>query len=108
MPRRTSYTRAKRAPGVDTAPRKAYERKGWRQEDKAFYKSKAWRALRALVLAEQPLCADCLKRKVLTPSEHVHHKVDRKDAPELALDRDNLEGLCQPCHNRQRRSHGAN
>lgn len=80
-----------------------YERAVDRKADKLFYASAPWRKLRSLVLAEQPLCADCRRRGELRPAAHVHHKIERKDRPDLALDHDNLEALCQPCHNRRRR-----
>lgn len=56
--------------------------------------------MRRLVLAEQPLCAECERQGVTAVASAVHHKRDLRDAPELALDRDNLEGLCESCHNR--------
>lgn len=70
-----------------------------RQEDKNFYCSKPWRALRAAFLATAPLCADCRKRGRITAAAHVHHVKPRKPFPHLALDIGNLEGLCIPCHN---------
>ena len=55
-----------------------------------------WRRLR-VVLRRHPLCADCQR-----PAQHVHHKVDRKDAPDLAYEWSNLESQCVACHNRKR------
>lgn len=56
----------------------------------------AWRKLRALVLAEQPLCPECNERGILEPATEVHH-ID--DDP-TNNDRSNLVGLCKPCHTR--------
>ena len=66
-----------------------------------FYGSKPWRAVRASHLAEFPLCAECEKAGKLTPADTVHHKVERLIAPDLALDTDNLESSCSPCHTRR-------
>jgi 5-methylcytosine-specific restriction protein A len=70
--------------------------------DKAFYASTRWRRLRAVFLRSHPLCAECQRKGLLTAAAHVHHKEERKDRPELALDWANLEALCQPCHGRMR------
>lgn len=58
--------------------------------------SAAWRKLRAQVLAEQPLCPECEARGELIPALEVHHKNDNPDDNS----RDNLVGLCRPCHSR--------
>ena len=60
----------------------------------AFYRSAAWLRMRATVLAEQPVCADCRTRL----SHHVDHVIPLADDWARRLDRDNLQGLCQSCH----------
>jgi 5-methylcytosine-specific restriction enzyme A len=80
--------------------RAAYERRPERREDIAFYQSDAWRSLRSSVLAEHPLCARCERLGQTRLATHVHHVRERKDRPDLALDRDNLEALCNPCHSK--------
>ena len=57
-----------------------------------------WRRVRALVLAEEPLCRFCLERGLYVPAEHVDHIVPFAGAPELRLDRTNLRPLCEQCH----------
>jgi 5-methylcytosine-specific restriction protein A len=98
VPNRITTHRPVHLPGAG----RVYERQASRRDDKAFYKSRAWRTLRAAFLREHPLCADCLKAQRIKAAVHVHHLVDRKDRPDLALDWDNLEALCQPCHNAKR------
>jgi hypothetical protein len=56
----------------------------------------AWRKLRASVLSEQPLCPECEARAVLEPATEVHHKNDNASDNS----RENLVGLCKPCHSR--------
>lgn len=102
MPRRIPTHRPAGSTLGTATTRRAYERRDDRKEDKAFYKSPAWRRLRLAFLREHPLCADCERIGLLTAAEHVHHTLERKDRPDLALDWDNLEGLCPPCHNRKR------
>ncbi len=79
-----------------------YDATAERKADKAFYKSLVWKALRAAFLAVNPLCADCYKRGRVTPANHVHHVIDRKVRPDLALEWTNLESTCRACHNAKR------
>jgi len=55
----------------------------------------AWRRLRKMVLARDPVCVSCHRR----PSEHVDHIRSKASGGDDALD--NLRGLCEPCHNRK-------
>jgi len=54
----------------------------------------AWRRLRARVLTEQPLCADCAKRNRITAATQVDHV----DGDPSNNERHNLQGLCASCH----------
>lgn len=71
-----------------------------------FYKSAAWKKLRENYIREQGgLCERCLARGMLVPAQIVHHKIyispeNIKD-PGITLDPENLEALCQECHNRE-------
>lgn len=67
-----------------------------------FYKSAAWLKCRAFVLIrDNYLCQTCLRNKRLTPANTVHHKIPLEEAPELALNPDNLESICPSCHNKE-------
>ena len=59
--------------------------------------STRWRQIRALVLREQPLCAECTKRNRIRAATQVDHRDG--DASNNA--RTNLQGLCMPCHSRK-------
>lgn len=63
-----------------------------------FYRSAAWRALRAEVLTRQPVCATpgCRAR-----ARAVDHIVPRSRGGPDSLG--NLRGLCVTCHNQRRR-----
>lgn len=103
MPQQIRYHRPPTVAYNRDATRRAYEDTDQRKLDKSFYGSAAWLKLRRAFLAENPLCADCRRAGRVTAAEHVHHVVERKADPSRALDWSNLEALCPPCHNRQRR-----
>lgn len=66
-----------------------------------FYKSKAWRKTReSYYKSKFGLCERCGE-----PGDIVHHKEyitpDNINNPEITLDFNNLELLCQDCHNKE-------
>ena len=63
-----------------------------------------WRRLRALALAMQPLCAECLRHNLTTAATEVHH-IDAKRRGGLDV-LENLESLCKSCHSRKTRQEG--
>jgi 5-methylcytosine-specific restriction protein A len=78
-----------------------------RQRDKqakAFYASPGWRAVReAVLIRDHYLCQTCLRQQRTTPADTVHHKVELRVDWSRRLDMDNLESVCSPCHNAERR-----
>ena len=66
----------------------------------SLYSSVRWQKFRAWVRAERVLCERCRAAGRTTVGTHVHHLVDPRDDPALALDPDNVQLLCLPCHNR--------
>ncbi len=71
---------------------------------KRLYDSAQWKAMRQIVLNEQPFCAACLRE----PSNHVDHIVGLDIRPDLAFDRHNLQGLCPHCHSQKTIKEGVN
>jgi len=72
------------------------------QKIKDFYRSKAWKKVRAYKRAKQyGVCERCGKA-----GREVHHKIPLTlrniDDPEIALGLNNLELLCTSCHNAER------
>lgn len=72
----------------------------------AFYGGEAWAKMRAAYLAARGgLCERCLKGGEIEPAKIVHHKTylrpENIDDPRVSLNWDNLEALCQDCHNRE-------
>lgn len=81
---------------------------GMRQEDlqKRFYKSRAWQKCRAAYISKVGgLCERCLARGYYVPGYIVHHKeyIDLENItdPNILLSFDNLEYLCERCHNQE-------
>lgn len=66
-----------------------------------FYSSAAWKAVRNLRRNENPLCQECEKYGYTVPMHAVDHIKPRCDYPELELDYDNTQSLCERCHNRK-------
>lgn len=79
-----------------------YDRYKRNKDAKRFYNSAAWKRLRLLALQrDHYLCQPCLRRGVLTPADDVHHIEPIEKAPDRALDLDNVESICDACHNRE-------
>lgn len=77
-----------------------------REFAKAFYKSKAWQDCRAsYIKSVGGLCERCLAKGLIKPATLVHHKcyIDEQSIhdPSVTLNWDNLEALCQDCHNEE-------
>jgi len=80
-------------------PRPRPETSAERKERHKFYGRAQWhKRTRPAKLARNPLCERCLVDNTLVSATDVHHRIDIKDAPELAHDLDNLESLCHECH----------
>ena len=57
-----------------------------------------WRKVRALVLADEPLCRLCTQQGRVTAATVVDHIIRIKVRPDLRLARENLQPLCKACH----------
>lgn len=68
--------------------------------DPDFYGRAEWKRLRAEYRKRHPLCERCRR----AAAAHVHHKIPRRERPELSLSWSNLEALCARCHGKE---HGA-
>ena len=68
--------------------------------DDGFYKSSNWLHKRKQVLERDNYeCQRCKSKGGFSPATCVHHIKHLKDRPDLALEEDNLVGLCDACHN---------
>ena len=73
---------------------------------KKFYESKAWRENSHAYLASvDGLCERCRAAGRLVPAVIVHHRIhltpETIHDPRYTMAWDNLEALCQECHNRE-------
>ena len=57
----------------------------------------SWRKLRTWYAARNPLCVRCLERDVIKPMDIVDHILPLSDGG-AQLDQDNLQSLCNRCH----------
>ena len=76
------------------------------EAQRAFYKSMAWQRCRAAYISYRGgLCERCMANGVATPGKIVHHKeyiqMDNLCDPNVSLSFNNLELLCQECHNKE-------
>ena len=73
---------------------------GGRTEATGFYHSKAWRKVRAAVIKAEPLCRECNGKGMLTAAQVVDHITPMRQGGE-ALEINNLQPLCNACHNKK-------
>ena len=71
-----------------------------------FYASDAWHACRDAYLASRMyLCERCSAAYEVVVAKVVHHKIpltpDNIDDPYITFAWENLEALCQDCHNKE-------
>ena len=76
------------------------------EEQKRFYNSDAWERCRSEYLSlVGGLCERCESKGIVRPARIVHHKeyisAQNITDPAVLLSFDNLEALCQDCHNRE-------
>jgi 5-methylcytosine-specific restriction protein A len=84
-----------RKPRRATAPTSNWNRRTSRQ---ARGYGRAHDRMRAIVLAEEPLCRICLEAEPqrITPSTIADHRVPKSQGG--TDDRENYQGVCDPCH----------
>ena len=63
-----------------------------------FYGTGAWRRLRQAVLERDHCWCQVCKRRWANTG---HHVIPIKERPDLALDMDNCEAICDICHNQE-------
>ena len=75
-----------------------------RSIDRSFYESPEWRRCKAEYLKKANLlCERCLAKGLYVPAKIVHHKIhlsaENYGDAHIMFGFDNLEALCQACHN---------
>lgn len=99
-------------PGLRLAGFLLQKMKPYKRND-PFYTSAAWRAVREQALIrDHYICQKCQRKAdmglIFRPNAAtmVHHLKPRSQYPELELDLDNLESLCDACHNEEHPERG--
>ncbi|MBH0342277.1 hypothetical protein ABB08_08715 [Paenibacillus larvae] len=81
---------------------RGYDKYKRNKEARNFYNSSAWKKCRESVLIrDHYLCQQCLKEQRITQADMVHHIIPLLDDWSKGLDMDNLESLCNACHNKE-------
>lgn len=74
------------------------KKKAWQPINKSFYRTQAWRDLKAYCYQrDQGKCQRCGKF-VFGKRAHHHHIVPIRVNPSLRLDENNIMTLCSKCH----------
>lgn len=60
-----------------------------------------WQKVRKMYLNKNPLCVECLKRGIITPATVVDHIEPHKGDYEKFWNEDNMQSLCETCHNKK-------
>jgi 5-methylcytosine-specific restriction protein A len=82
------------ASGLCDQHRKAYDVQRGNSAERNY--GSHWRRVRAAVLREEPLCRECAREGRTTAAREIDHIIPRSKGG--TEDRDNLQGLCKPCH----------
>lgn len=70
----------------------------WQSNNKAFYRTQAWRDLKAFCYERDSGCCQRCGKFVFGKRAHHHHIVPIRVNPKLKLDPDNIMTLCSKCH----------
>lgn len=89
-------------PPEDKSRHRVYAK--YRGPEAKGYNTAAWRRLRAMKLARNPLCEDCEAKGHATPADMVHHLDETRDGHPVLCPVDRLVSLCNPCHQQRHRS----
>ena len=79
---------------------KEYDRGRKADPFRRLYASKAWRRVREVKLAMDPLCERCKANGRIEAATEVHHRIAVRDGGD-PFDVAGLESLCKPCHSRE-------
>lgn len=93
--------KATKRPWIPERP--AFENKPRKPEGlENFYSSPLWRKTRARILAKEPLCRMCYEKGLTQAATVVDHILPINKGGEK-YKQENLQPLCETCHNRKSR-----
>ena len=76
--------------------KETYEKRKGKYFD--FYQTKQWRNLSKSYRVSHPYCEQCYQRGIIRPAEICDHIIEVRKDWDKRLDWDNLQSLCQQCH----------
>lgn len=88
---------------LDKIKAKEYDKQRDQTEERRWIHSVRWRNLSDLHKRMFPLCAECLKKGRDEPVYLTDHIVPHQGDPTLFWDWDNLQSLCNACHEEKHR-----
>lgn len=88
------------APGF-CARAAAYDRARAHDPARKLYHTARWLALRKIMLATHPLCAECRRQGRVTVATEIDHIKPHKGDLFGFFEIQNLQPLCKPCHSRK-------
>ena len=77
------------------------ERERGQNSGRGEYAKKSWKDLRKSKLLRDPLCEECQRVGRTALASKVDHIVPHRGDLQLFYDWDNLQSLCESCHNRK-------
>lgn len=80
-------------------PETKSERKKY--DNDKFYWSRQWKEIRKQHKQQEPLCRTCKGNGIIKAGRHSDHIIPINERPDLATRIDNLQNLCEACHNKK-------
>lgn len=75
-----------------------------------LYRTSAWKKVRCAYLSEHPVCERCKALGRIRPATQVHHRIHLTEQnvgdPNVSLNFENLESLCDECHAKEHHAIG--
>jgi 5-methylcytosine-specific restriction enzyme A len=70
------------------------------KKSEKLYNSAGWKSIKATMRSQHPLCASCLSRGIIAPTEHIDHVIPhRQDTAKFMVNV--FQGLCAACHSQK-------
>ena len=89
-------------PRIENTPRPWITKpEGRNEKHDPFYDTPAWRKLRKVIIMKKPLCEACKKEGIITAAKIIDHNKPKEIFPELALEEENMNSLCEGHHSKK-------
>lgn len=92
---------------IDARKKTSYKKYNMMRDKTVKHYGWAWQKLRKRKMKSDSLCEECLKIKRYVNADLIHHIKPVELYPELELVWDNLQSLCNSCHEKKHRRNAA-